>query len=121
MYGITSAREWVAVAKYTSTSTRTKVNANLYALKSDVYLNGGPQNQNDPGIVPDGIYYFQVTNPNGDLLLSTDCAVCREVTVLHGRIVGPAQAAIDAGCAHAAGTFNPDNKQTPVQLIAYND
>src|SRR5438128_12010528 len=81
MFGATPARAGVAGAIYTTTSTGTKVNANLYALKSDVYLNGGPQNQNDPGIVPDGTYYFQVTNPNGDLLLSSDCAVCRQVTV----------------------------------------
>ena len=35
-----------------------------------VYINGGPQNEDTQGL-PDGTYYFQVTNPSGAVLLST--------------------------------------------------
>src|SRR5262245_57768153 len=43
-------------AIYTSLGDGTTVNQNLYAQKSDVYLNGGPQNENSQGL-PDGTYY----------------------------------------------------------------
>src|SRR5206468_3756333 len=74
-------------AVYTSNSTGTIVDQNIYSCKADVYANGGPQNQNNEGL-PDGIYYFQVTDPNGGVLLSTDNAVCRQVTVTGGVISG---------------------------------
>ena len=58
------------------------VNANVqYASKCDVYLDGGP-GQHAPAKaagLPEGDYYFQVTDPNGQTLLSTDpvqIAVC---------------------------------------------
>src|SRR4051795_1869025 len=56
------------------------VNQNIYDSKADVYLNGGPQNDNAHGL-PVGTYYFQVTDPNGGTLLSTDPAACRQVVV----------------------------------------
>jgi hypothetical protein len=43
------------------------VNANVYNSKTDVYLNGGPR-PNAPCTaagLPDGDYYFQVTDPSG--------------------------------------------------------
>lgn len=44
------------------------VNANTqYMSREDVYLNGGPNNQNAPGL-PDGDYYVKITTPGGDLL-----------------------------------------------------
>jgi hypothetical protein len=107
-------------AIYTSTSTGATVNANLYTLKDDVYINGGPQNQNPNGL-PDGTYYFEVTNPNGNTLLSTDLAQCRQVTVLNGRVAGPAPASVTAGCAHAPGDTNPANGSIPVQLIPFSN
>src|SRR5712671_4822424 len=78
----------VAGAIFTTNSTGTKVNGNLYANKTAVYLNGGPQNTNDPGLVPDGTYYFQVTDPSGSVLLSADDISCRQVIVQNGRIIG---------------------------------
>src|SRR3954453_19142842 len=91
---ISSAFASVNGAIFTTTSTGTKVNGNLYKAKTDVYLNGGPQNNNDPGLVPDGNYYFQVTDPSGAVLLSADDISCREVTVQNGRITG----LVSAGC-----------------------
>ena len=105
-------------AIYTSKGDGTTVNANIYDLCADVYLNGGPQGMN-PGGLPDGTYYFQVTNPSGSELLSTDNAVCRQLTVSGGRIAGVAAASVNAGCAHMPGTFNPANGTTPVQLIPF--
>src|SRR5436190_16125940 len=85
---MSSAFAAVNGAIYTTNNTGAKVNGNLYASKADVYLNGGPQNQQDPGLVPDGTYYFMVTDPSGSTLLSLDDISCRQVVVLGGRIVG---------------------------------
>jgi alkylated DNA nucleotide flippase Atl1 len=104
-------------AIFTTTANGTTVNGNIYALKSDVYLNGGPQNQNSNGL-PDGEYYFQVTDPSGAVLLSTDPIGCRQVRVTGGRVAGASPL---SSCPHADGVFNPANRSTPVQLIPYND
>lgn len=106
-------------AIFTTTQGGTTVNGNVYENDSDVYLNGGPQNLHANGL-PDGDYYFQVTDPSGVTLLSTDAAVCRQVTVSGGKLAGAAQASVDAGCAHANGDFNAANGTTPVQLIPFN-
>ena len=76
----------IAQGIYTSISDGTTVNANLYDSKADVYLNGGPQNQNGKGL-PDGTYYFQVTDPSGNILLSTDPASCRQLQVVDRKSV----------------------------------
>src|SRR5260221_10332799 len=55
--GVKAAMAPLSGAIYTSIGDGTAVNHNIYNAKSDVYLNGGPQNQNGPGL-PDGIYYF---------------------------------------------------------------
>jgi hypothetical protein len=102
-------------AIYTSVGDGTAVNHNIYDAKDSVYLNGGPQNQNGPGL-PDGTYYFQVTNPSGSVLLSTDLAVCRQLKVSGGRVDGAA-----GPCPHADGDFNPANGATPVQLVPFDD
>ena len=105
-------------AIYTTTSTGTTVNGNLYDAKTGVYLNGGPQNSKDAGLVPDGSYYFQVTDPSGAVLLSADDVPCRQVVVSNGRIVSvPAktQAACKSGF-HLLGTYNASNGETPIQL-----
>jgi hypothetical protein len=108
-------------AIFTTTSGGTSVNANIYDFKADVYLNGGPQNKNSAGL-PDGFYFFQVTNPSGSVLLSSDDAVCRQLQVVGGVVAGPAaSASYPSGCLHAPGTFNPANGSTPVQLIPFLD
>ena len=102
-------------AIFTSLGDGTSVNANLYDNKCDVYLNGGPQNVNSTGL-PDGTYYFQVTDPSGATLLSTDFASCRQVTVSGGKISGAA-----GPCPHPIGTPNSANGSTPVLLCPFND
>ena len=62
----------VTGAIFTTLIDGTAVNHNIYDLKEDVYLNGGPQ-PNAPchaAGIPDGDYYFQVTDPSGKVLLS---------------------------------------------------
>jgi hypothetical protein len=56
-------------AIFTTNSACTGVNVNIFALKDDVYLDGGPQG-GGAGL-PDGTYYVQVTEPNGTLLGSS--------------------------------------------------
>ena len=63
-----------------------------------MYLSGGPQNLKASGL-PDGTYYFQVTNPSGATLLSTDAAVCRQLMVVNGRVAG----STGPSCKHATG------------------
>ena len=101
-------------AIYTTTMDGTAVNKNIYGSSSDVYLNGGPQNLNSSGL-PDGTYYFQVTDPSGKTLLSTDNAVCRQLIVAGGRVAGAA-----GPCPHLNGTFNPANGSTPVQMAPFS-
>src|SRR5260370_13852073 len=67
-------------AIYTTDKAGTAVNQNIYGALTDVYLSGGPQNDHPPGL-PDGTYYFQVTDPTGKTLLSTDNAACRQLQV----------------------------------------
>jgi cysteine-rich repeat protein len=111
-------------AIYTSTVTGARVNANIYQLKEDVYLDGGP-GPNAPagsGALPDGNYCFQVTEPPGKLLLSQDADTCRRFTVTNNVIVS---VAISGACAHSTG-IDQDYGGTPlnaitVQLIPYSD
>jgi hypothetical protein len=79
-----------------------------------VYLSGGPQNTSHAGLA-DGTYYFQVTDPSGKTLLSTDNAVCRQLNVVNGVVVGAT-----GPCPHKNGTFNPADGVTPVQLAPYS-
>ena len=77
----------ISGAIYTSTASGTTVNGNVYEAQADVYLNGGPQSMNPKGL-PDGNYYFQVTDPSGAVLLSTDAIICRQLTVTNGVVSG---------------------------------
>ncbi len=62
-------------AIFTTDSTCTVVDANIYAAKTDVYLNGGGKGVR----LPDGSYYVQVTEPNGTVLGSSGGAAPIEV------------------------------------------
>jgi hypothetical protein len=64
----------VTGAIYTTDSTCSGVNLNIFASKGDVYLDGGPLNPNGPGL-SDGAYYVKVTEPDGTLLGSSLTAV----------------------------------------------
>lgn len=102
-------------ALYTTTKAGTTVNGNIYAQASDVYISGGPQNNASAGLA-NGTYYFQVTDPSGATLLSSDNAVCRQVMVSGGRIAGSTGPA----CKHATGVLNTANGTLPVQLFPYS-
>lgn len=107
----------VAGAIYTTLSDGSEVNFNIYASKDDVYLNGGPgkgAGSNAPGLVPDGVYIFMVTSPDGELL-STDNAECRQVQVTGGLVVGAA-----GPCPHVNGNLQAGGA-VAVQLMPYND
>ncbi len=79
-------------AIFTTDITGHRVNQNLYTAKcgpSGVYLDGGPGPNAPPTAagLPDGTYYFQVTDPSGKKLLSTDPVEDRLVTVSGGLFV----------------------------------
>jgi hypothetical protein len=70
-------------AIFTTLEDGTRVNANIYENMEDVYLDGGPGN-NAPASaagLPEGDYYFQVTDPSGKVLLSEDAVKCRRIHV----------------------------------------
>jgi hypothetical protein len=79
----------VTGAIFTTLIDGTAVNHNIYDVKEDVYLNGGPQ-PNTPCTaagLPNGDYYFQVTDPAGKVLLSSDPVEARKVGVSGGVFV----------------------------------
>jgi hypothetical protein len=103
-------------AIYTTKFDGTTVNQNIYSFREDVYINGGPQNTKSAGL-PDGTYFFQVTDPSGKTLLSTDPAIDRQLVVVNGRIDG-ALGSVPA--PHLNGVFNPANGSMPVQLFPFD-
>lgn len=116
----------VTGAIFTTISDGSEVNYNQYSDKNDVYLDGGPGVNAPVGAagLPDGIYVFQVTDPSGKTLLSTDAAGCRQFTVSGGVIVD-VNPAVAFGCAHLTAT---NVTTTPagvtsitVQLMPFND
>lgn len=79
-------------AIYTTDRSASVQNGNLFRRKVDVYLAGGVGASapcSSPGL-PDGHYYFQVTNPSGNVLLSEDVIQNREVVVTGGVVVSNA-------------------------------
>ena len=71
-------------AIFTTVEDGTVVNGNTkYESKCEVYLDGGPGPNAPPGAagLPAGDYYFQVTDPSGKKLLSTDPVSNRRLTV----------------------------------------
>jgi hypothetical protein len=76
-------------AIFTTTADGSVVNENHFSSKCAVYLDGGPgpNAPADAAGLPDGDYYFQVTDPSGKNLLSTDIAANRKFRVEGGVIV----------------------------------
>jgi hypothetical protein len=105
-------------AIFTTLPDGSEVNYNIYAAKEDVYLDGGPGvgAPQDAAGLDDGTYVFQVTDPSGKVLLSTDPAKCRQVTVSGGVITG----VVATGCQHVTG-LDVDHGATTVQLMPYLD
>jgi len=90
--------ESVTGAIWTSDPHGERVNGNLYNNAKNVYLAGGPHKPGAAGL-PDGIYYFQVTDPAGKTQLSTDPLSKRKFEVKNGYIYS-----IDGG----THDWNPD-------------
>ena len=107
-------------AIFTTDVTGVPVNLNIYAAKEDVYLNGGPgiNAPDDAAGLPADTYSFQVTDPSGKTLLSTDAVGCRQFTVDASGVI---QSVAPGGlCAHATGTDGEDAGIT-VQLFPFAD
>ena len=105
-------------AIFTTVADGSEVNYNIYPNKEAVYLDGGP----GPGApqtaagLDDGTYVFQVTDPSGKKLLSTDEARCRQFVVTDGIITS----VVATGCEHNTG-LDVDHGATTVQLMPYLD
>ena len=102
-----------AGAIFTTLADGSRVNANLYDAKTDVYLDGGPGNGAPIGsaALDQGDYYFQVTDPSGKTLLSTDPIAARRFHV-------NAQGIIDSVATHVTG-IDQDHGALTVQLMPY--
>jgi cysteine-rich repeat protein len=109
----------LAGAIFTTLPDGTRVDANIYADKDDVYLDGGPGNQAPSGsaALPEGDYYFQVTDPSGQTLLSQDAIECRR---FHVDASGLISAVGPSGCSHVTG-IDVDHGALTVQLMPYAD
>jgi len=109
----TASAHAISGAIFTSTVSGETVNANTYDFKADVYLNGGPNNAPgcSGGALEDGTYYFQVTDPSGSVLLSSDGITDREFQVTGGEI------STNLG-THASGLTSPCGSLA-IQLIPY--
>jgi len=107
-------------AIFTSDVTGTPVNLNVYGAKEDVYLNGGPgiNAPDDAAGLPAGTYSFQVTDPSGKVLLSSDPVACRQFTVNASGVIQDTSPS--GACAHATGLDGEDGGAT-VQLFPYAD
>jgi len=106
-------------AIFTTLPDGSEVNYNIYDLKTDVYLDGGPGPGAPQGAagLDDGVYVFMVTDPSGKTLLSTDPAACRQFRVTNGIITSVAPS---GACAHVTGV-DVDHNALTVQLMPYDD
>lgn len=120
---MTTASAYVFLNKASAAGLKGKIYTTTFAGQSEnhfsskdlVYLAGGPQNANHAP--PDGTYYFQVTDPSGNTLLSTDPAVCRQLVIFSGRIA----AADGPSCQHSTGIPESADGSTPIKLMPFND
>ena len=118
----TSAYAQLPGAIFTTLSDGTRVNANIYPAKcgvspSGVWLDGGPGTNAPQGAagLPDGDYYFQVTDPSGKVLLSTDAVIRRQFHVSGGIITGL------SGLGNHNTGFDVDHGATTIELCPFLD
>jgi len=107
-------------AIFTTVNDGSRVNANQFQTKcgaTGVWLDGGPGPNAPQGAagLPDGDYYFQVTDPSGKTLLSTDAVMLRQFHVAAGIISG-----LSGAGNHNTGT-DVDHGATTIELCAFND
>ncbi len=123
-------------AIFTTTVDGSVVNENVhYENKTDVYLDGGP-GPNAPvsaAGLPEGDYYYQVTDPSGKDLLSSDNIRCRKVHVNAAGVIDTVYAGtnyvksrgvwVGTACLHSSGTDvdHAEEGAKTVQLFPYDD
>src|SRR5258706_5662802 len=117
----TSAYAQLPGAIFTTFSDGTRVNANIYPAKcgpTGVWLDGGPGPNAPQGAagLPDGDYYFQVTEPSGKTLLSTDPVMNRQFHVSAGIITG-----LSGAGNHGLGNDTDHPPARTVQLCPFLD
>jgi hypothetical protein len=110
-------------AIFTTLADGTRVNANIYGSKCDalgVYLDGGPGDNAPQGAagLPDGDYFYQVTDPSGKTLLSTDEQQFRRFTVTNGIITS--RVTPKAAGDHETGT-DADHGALTIELCPFLD
>jgi cysteine-rich repeat protein len=122
-------------AIFTTTADGARVDANLYASKEAVYLDGGPgaDAPSSAAALPAGDYFFQVTDPSGHHLLSSDHVSCRKIHVDAAGFIDQAYAGtsyVRAGttwspisCGHTIGTDQDHGGEgaITVQLVPFDD
>jgi len=117
-----SSSEALTGAIFTTDEDGHRVNLNHFDCKEDVYLDGGPQENAPPHAanLPEGDYYFQVTDPSGKDLLSSDDISCR---AFHVNADGVIDAVGDVDCTHNTG-IDVDHDELgaiTVQLFPFDD
>ena len=120
LHTTSASAQQLSGAIFTTDGSGVPVNLNIYDAKEDVHLNGGPgiNAPDDAAGLPAGTYYFQVTDPSGKDLLSSDDVECRQFTVDASGVIQGVVAA--GGCEHATGADGEDGGAT-VQLFPYDD
>jgi hypothetical protein len=94
-----------------TTADGARVDGNVYTSKADVYVGGAPDT------LPSGDYYFQVTDPNGSVVLSLDDIDCRRIH-LDGGVISEVYRG-STGCMHGCGAN--DNGGLTVRLMPFRD
>jgi cysteine-rich repeat protein len=115
----------VVGAIFTTTVDGIIVNENHYPAKTDVYLDGGPSENapNGAAALAAGDYYFQVTDPSGKVLLSSDAIECRRIRVSADGVIVEAYPG-PGGCGHDTGVdadYGTSLGAITVQLFPYDD
>lgn len=108
-------------AIFTTVVDASIVNANTqYTSKCQVYLDGGPGANAPAGAagLPDGLYYFQVTDPSGGTLLSTDPVNNRQFKVAGGVITAYTGTGVPA--PHLTGVDVPHSSAGAITVSMAN-
>jgi len=115
-HNLAAQNKGLSGAIFTTLSDGSSVNANQYSSSCSVYLDGGPGPHAPAKAagLPDGDYYFQVTNPSGSLLFSTDPVSNRKVTVANGVFVAYTGS---GGAPHVMG-LDQDHPELGARTIA---
>jgi len=114
----------ISGAIFTTEADGSPVNANIYDHKDDVYLNGGPNKGpcTASRLDDDDDYYFQVTDPSGQVLLSLDAITARRFGVSADGVInglGDTRIPPETQGTHLTGTDAIDCGNTTVQLMPY--